>query len=66
MKGYWIVRVSITNPKDYPAYLTAAKPAFDKYGATFLVRGGKHVAKKGAVTKTTPGAHKRGIGIGGF
>ena len=47
MKGYWIVRVSVTNPDAYPEYLTAAKPAFEKYGANFVVRGGKCLAKEG-------------------
>ncbi|WOB10195.1 DUF1330 domain-containing protein [Piscinibacter gummiphilus] len=39
-KGYWIVRVSVHDADNYPAYLAAAKPAFEKYGARFLVRGG--------------------------
>ncbi|MEO0914510.1 MAG: DUF1330 domain-containing protein [Pseudomonadota bacterium] len=47
MKGYWIVRVSVTNPEAYPDYLAAAKPAFEKFGARFLVRGGQHRAMEG-------------------
>lgn len=39
-KAYWIVRVTVHNPGEYPAYLSAARPAFQKYGARFLVRGG--------------------------
>jgi uncharacterized protein (DUF1330 family) len=39
-KAYWIVRVSVRNEAEYPAYLAAARPAFEKYGARFLVRGG--------------------------
>jgi uncharacterized protein (DUF1330 family) len=39
-KGYWIVRVSVRDEARYPDYLAAAKPAFDKYGARFIVRGG--------------------------
>ena len=46
-KGYWIVRVSVTNPEDYPDYLAAAKPAFDRFGANFLVRGGSFEGKEG-------------------
>jgi uncharacterized protein (DUF1330 family) len=38
--AYWIVRVSVRDPQHYPAYLAAAKPAFEKFGARFLVRGG--------------------------
>lgn len=47
-KGYWIVRVTVKNAGNYPSYLAAAKPAFDKYGARFLVRGGDFEALEGA------------------
>ena len=40
-KGYWIARVDITNPNDYPDYVATAKPAFERFGAKFLVRGGE-------------------------
>ncbi|MEM6462459.1 MAG: DUF1330 domain-containing protein [Pseudomonadota bacterium] len=46
-KGYWVVRVSVRNAEDYPQYLAAAKPAFDKFGASFLVRGGRYTAPEG-------------------
>lgn len=46
-KGYWVVRVSVRNPENYPDYLAAAKPAFEKYNAKFLVRGGRHTALEG-------------------
>ncbi|MCR9213186.1 MAG: DUF1330 domain-containing protein [Proteobacteria bacterium] len=46
-KGYWIVRVSVKNEENYPDYLAAAKPAFEKYGARFLVRGGKFEEMEG-------------------
>jgi uncharacterized protein (DUF1330 family) len=39
-KGYWVVRVSVHNQERYPDYLAAAKPAFEKYGANFIVGGG--------------------------
>lgn len=39
-KAYWIVRVSVRDPERYPNYLDAARPAFEKYGARFVVRGG--------------------------
>lgn len=47
-KGYWVVRVSVANTENYPSYLEAARPAFEKYGARFIVRGGRYVAKEGA------------------
>jgi uncharacterized protein (DUF1330 family) len=39
-KAYWIVRVSVRKPEQYPDYLAAARPAFEKFGASFIVRGG--------------------------
>lgn len=38
-KAYWIVRVSVRDEARYPDYLAAAKPAFEKFGARFVVRG---------------------------
>lgn len=46
-KGYWIVRVSVNDGERYPAYLAAARPAFEKYGANFIVRGGTFLATEG-------------------
>ncbi len=39
-KAYWIVRVSVHDEANYPAYVTAAGPAFKEFGARFIVRGG--------------------------
>lgn len=47
-KGYWIVRVSVRNAERYPEYLEAARPAFERYGARFLVRGGRFEPMEGA------------------
>ncbi len=46
-KGYWIVRVSVNNAGNYPDYLKAATPAFEAYGARFLVRGGEFEEMEG-------------------
>lgn len=46
-KGYWIVRVLVNDMEQYPFYLDAAKPAFEKFGARFVVRGGAYEAKEG-------------------
>ena len=46
-KGYWIVRVSVADVARYPEYLKKAKPAFEKFGAKFLVRGGRFQATEG-------------------
>ena len=46
-KGYWVVRVSVQNQERYPEYLAAAKPAFEKFGANFIVRGGSFDSMEG-------------------
>jgi uncharacterized protein (DUF1330 family) len=46
-KGYWIARITVNKPEDYPKYVEAAKPAFEKYGAKFLARGGRHESVEG-------------------
>lgn len=40
-KGYWIVRVDIKDMETYKSYIAANADPFKKYGAKFLVRGGK-------------------------
>jgi uncharacterized protein (DUF1330 family) len=46
-KAYWIVRVSVRDEQRYPEYLAAAAPAFQKFGAKFIVRGGAYQAMEG-------------------
>jgi uncharacterized protein (DUF1330 family) len=46
-KGYWIVRVDVRDPEGYKAYIAANAEAFRKYGAHFVVRGGKYAAVEG-------------------
>jgi uncharacterized protein (DUF1330 family) len=46
-KGYWIVRVDITDPEAYKAYVAANAEAFRKFGAHFLVRSGKYETMEG-------------------
>ncbi|MDE2577673.1 MAG: DUF1330 domain-containing protein [Hyphomicrobiales bacterium] len=46
-KGYWIVHVDVSNPDAYGAYVKANAAAFSKYGARFLVRGGKFETVEG-------------------
>jgi uncharacterized protein (DUF1330 family) len=40
-KGYWIGRVDVTDTEKYKAYIQANAVAFKKFGAKFLVRGGR-------------------------
>ena len=46
-KGYWIARIDIRDPERYKDYVAAAKPAFEKYGAKFLARGGAFTELEG-------------------
>jgi uncharacterized protein (DUF1330 family) len=48
-KGYWIARVDVRDPERYKDYVAAATPAFEKYGANFLARGGEHHRLEGQV-----------------
>jgi len=40
-KGYWLGRVDVADPEAYKAYVAANAEPFRKYGARFLVRGGR-------------------------
>ena len=46
-KGYWIARADIRDPERYKDYVAAAKPAFERFGAKFLARGGEHEKAEG-------------------
>ena len=47
-KGYWVVRVDISDPERYKAYTTANAAPLAKYGARFLVRAGRFENPEGA------------------
>ena len=47
-KGYWIAHIDVSNPDGYKAYVAANAEPFRKYGARFLVRGGRFEAKEGS------------------
>lgn len=45
-KGYWIGRVEVHDPERYKDYIATATPAYQRFGASFPVRGGKvHLAE---------------------
>ena len=46
-KGYWIARIDVRDPEPYKNYVAAAKPAFERFGANFLARGGASEAVAG-------------------
>ena len=40
-KAYWIARVDVADPEAYKAYMAANAAPFARYGARFIVRGGR-------------------------
>lgn len=46
-KGYWIVRVDVSDPEVYGRYVKANAEPLGRYGAKFLVRGGRFEAVEG-------------------
>ncbi|MFC6490319.1 DUF1330 domain-containing protein [Nitratireductor sp. GCM10026969] len=47
-KAYWIARVDVHDGERYKDYIAAARPAFERHGARFVVRGGPFEAMEGA------------------
>lgn len=47
-KGYWIGRIDVRDAERYKDYIATATPAYQRFGARFLVRGGKVHAAEGA------------------
>ncbi len=46
-KGYWIAHVDVNDAEAYKSYIAGAAPAFQQFGARFLVRGGHFHAAEG-------------------
>ena len=40
-KGYWIGRVTVEDEAGYRDYIAAGAPVYERYGARFVVRGGR-------------------------
>ncbi|MET0542918.1 MAG: DUF1330 domain-containing protein [Variovorax sp.] len=40
-KGYWIARVDVNDAEEYKKYVAANAQPLGKYGARFVVRGGR-------------------------
>lgn len=47
-KGYWIVRVDVTDAEQYKTYVAANAEPLKKFGARFVVRGGRFENVEGA------------------
>jgi uncharacterized protein (DUF1330 family) len=46
-KGYWIGRVDVSNEEGFKPYAAANQAIFKKFGARYVVRGGKFDAMEG-------------------
>ena len=46
-KGYWIVRVDISDAEQYKKYIAANAAPLRKHGGRFLARGGKYESLEG-------------------
>ena len=51
-RGYWIAHVEVTDPDQYVHYVEGARAAFEKYGATFLARGGQNEEVEGPLGRS--------------
>jgi uncharacterized protein (DUF1330 family) len=40
-KAYWIARIDVHDPEAYKQYVETGRPAYERYNAKFLARGGK-------------------------
>ncbi len=47
-KGYWIVQVDVSDADAYKPYLVANQAPFGKFGARYLVRGGRRDVMEGS------------------
>lgn len=47
MTAYWIAHVTVSDPAKYKDYTDVAPAAFQKFGATFLARGGRSRSLEG-------------------
>ncbi|KFB08451.1 DUF1330 domain-containing protein [Nitratireductor basaltis] len=47
-KAYWIARVDVRNAERYKDYVATAKPAFERHGARFVIRGGAYEVMEGS------------------
>ncbi len=52
-KGYWVGQIRVDDPDAYEAYRAANAEAFAKYGARFLIRGGKQTVVEGQANPRT-------------
>ena len=47
-KAYWVARVDVSNEQGFAPYAEANGPIFKKFGARYVVRGGKFDGMEGS------------------
>jgi uncharacterized protein (DUF1330 family) len=47
-KGYWIASIAVRDAERYKDYVATASPAYQRFGAKFLIRGGQVHATEGS------------------
>ena len=52
-RGYWVAHNTINDPEAYEDYKAAARPALQKFGAHFLIRGGDQTIVEGTMRDRT-------------
>ena len=52
-KGYWVVRVDVTDPEQFKLYQAFVGPFLDAHDGRFLVRGGRHAVPEGTARQRT-------------
>ena len=62
-KGYWIVRLDVTDPDVFTRYTAATPAVLGTYGARFLARGGAHESVEG--TPRSRNGARRASGVSG-
>ena len=46
MKGYWIVRCHVYDHEEFLKYVEISQSIVEKFGGSFLIRGGKQLEKE--------------------
>jgi uncharacterized protein (DUF1330 family) len=46
-KAYWVARIDVHDPETYKKYVETGRPAYERYNAKFLARGGKMQSLEG-------------------
>lgn len=52
-KGYWVVRVDVTDPQAYKSYAAFVGPFLAANGGRFLIRGGQYTVPEGTARART-------------